>query len=133
LYKVLTQQIVPYVVNKLKVCPLPIVLPAILIPLQENERKQRAEAAIVHRKRSSRIAIKESEKEEARLLALRKAEEEEKQSRARRIEARQQKEAFAREKREAERERRRREREEKEAGEAVSERYGYSPLSITVF
>lgn len=72
------------------------------------------EEAVVHRKRSSRIAIKETEKEQAREAAKKKAEEEEKQSRAKRMEARAKKEEAERQKRDKERERRRLEREERE-------------------
>lgn len=70
--------------------------------------------ALVHRKRSSRIQIRETEKEEAKAAAIKRAEEEEKQSRARRLEARQQKEEAERIKRETAREQRRKEREAKE-------------------
>lgn len=87
---------------------------SLLESLQEAERKRRLEEAIVHRKRSSRIAIKESEKEEARLAAKKRAEEEEKLARLRRAEARAKKEEEEREKRELAREQRRREREERE-------------------
>lgn len=76
------------------------------------------EEAVVSRKRSSRIAVKESVKEEARLAAQRKAEEAEKMSRAKRAEARQQKEEADRIKRETAREQRRKEREAKEEEEA---------------
>jgi hypothetical protein len=72
------------------------------------------EEAVSQRKRSSRLAIKETEKEEARLAALRKAEEEEKLSRVRRLEARQKREEEERLKREAAREKRRLDREERE-------------------
>ena len=68
----------------------------------------------MHRKRSSRIAIKETEKEQAREAAKKKAEEDEKQSRAKRMEARAKKEEAERQKRDKERERRRLEREERE-------------------
>ncbi|KAJ7895858.1 hypothetical protein B0H13DRAFT_2034594 [Mycena leptocephala] len=71
LYKVLVKEIVPVITEELR----------------EIERKRRLEDAIVHRKRSSRIANKESEKEEARLLAQQKAEVAEKKSRAQRLEA----------------------------------------------
>ena len=81
---------------------------------QEAERKRKIEEAIVHRKRSSRIAIKESEKEEARVLAKKKAEDEEKLARTRRIEARAKKEEAERAKREQAREQRRLEREDRE-------------------
>ncbi len=72
------------------------------------------EEAVSQRKRSSRLAIKETEKEEARLAELRKAEEEEKLSRVRRLEARQKREEEERLKREAAREKRRLDREERE-------------------
>lgn len=72
------------------------------------------EEAIVHRKRSSRIALKEVEKEEARMAAAKRAEEEEKLARLRRAEARAKKEEAEREKRERAREQRRLEREERE-------------------
>ncbi|KAA1467392.1 hypothetical protein DENSPDRAFT_240651 [Dentipellis sp. KUC8613] len=98
LYKVLSQHLVPVITAELR----------------EIERKRRLEEAVTHRKRSSRLALRESEKEEARLAALRKAEEEEKQSRARRLEARIKKEEEERQKRENAREKRRREREERE-------------------
>ena len=78
------------------------------------ERKRKVEEAIVHRKRSSRIALKESEKELARAEALRKAEEEDKLSRTKRLEARARKEEAEREKREQAREQRRQEREARE-------------------
>lgn len=90
------------------------VVPGIVAELREAERKRKIEEAIVHRKRSSRIAMKETEKEEARLAALRKAEEEEKLARQRRLEARLKKEEAEREKREKAREQRRLEREERE-------------------
>ncbi|KAH8093710.1 hypothetical protein BXZ70DRAFT_376563 [Cristinia sonorae] len=98
LYKVLTQTIVPVVTAELK----------------EIERKRKIEEAVVHRKRSSRIAVKESEKEEARAAAIRQAEEAEKEARSRRAEARAKKEQAEREKREKAREQRRLEREERE-------------------
>ncbi|KAJ7716810.1 hypothetical protein DFH07DRAFT_861834 [Mycena maculata] len=102
LYKVLVKNIVPVITEELR----------------EIERKRRIEEAIVHRKRSSRIANKESEKEEARMLARQKAEVEEKKTRAQRLEARLAKEEAERERREAVREQRRK---EKEAQEAQSE------------
>ncbi|TFY50123.1 hypothetical protein EVG20_g11707, partial [Dentipellis fragilis] len=98
LYKVLSQHLVP----------------AITTELREIERKRRLEEAVTHRKRSSRLALRESEKEEAKLAAQRKAEEEEKQSRARRLEARIKREEEERQKRENAREKRRKEREERE-------------------
>ncbi len=72
------------------------------------------EEAVSQRKRSSRLAIKEGEKEEARLTALKKAEDEDKLSRARRLEARQKREEEDRLKREVAREKRRLDREERE-------------------
>jgi hypothetical protein len=81
---------------------------------QEIQRQRQLEEAVSHRKRSSRLAVKESEKEEARLAAMKKAEEEEKLSRARRLEARQKREEDQRLKREAAREQRRLDREERE-------------------
>lgn len=73
------------------------------------------EDALVHRKRSSRIALRESEKEEARIAAQRQAEEEEKMGRARRLEARRQREEEERLRREQAREQRRKEREARES------------------
>ncbi|KAI8969854.1 hypothetical protein BD414DRAFT_502363 [Trametes punicea] len=98
LYKTLTQNIVPFVTAELR----------------EQEKRRRLEEAIVHRKRSSRIAMKEVEKEEARLAAKKRAEEEEKMARAKRQEARLKKEEAERAKRERAREQRRKEREERE-------------------
>ncbi|KAJ8456834.1 hypothetical protein ONZ45_g18560 [Pleurotus djamor] len=83
----------------------------------EIDRKRRKEEAITHRKRSSRLALREIEKEEARLAAKKRADEEEKHSRARRAEARQQKEESERQRRENAREQRRMEREAKEAAQ----------------
>ncbi|KAJ6570295.1 hypothetical protein DFH09DRAFT_1154608 [Mycena vulgaris] len=98
LHKVLVKQIVPVITEELR----------------EVERKRRVEEAIVHRKRSSRIANKESEKEEARMLARQKAEVAEKKNRAQRLEARLAKEEAERERREAAREQRRRDKEAQE-------------------
>ncbi|KAH8981590.1 hypothetical protein EDB86DRAFT_3086957 [Lactarius hatsudake] len=98
LYKLLSQQIVP----------------AIIAELREIHRKRHLEEAVSQRKRSSRLAVKENEKEEARLAAMKKAEEEEKLSRARRLEARQKREEEERLKREVAREKRRLDREERE-------------------
>ncbi|TDL14421.1 hypothetical protein BD410DRAFT_797206 [Rickenella mellea] len=98
LYKILVQDIVPSVTSMLR----------------DIEKQRQKEEAVVHRKRSSRIAVKEGEKEEARLAAQRKAEEEERLSRARRAEARAKKEEEDRLKRELAREQRRKEREERE-------------------
>ncbi|KAJ7017514.1 hypothetical protein C8F04DRAFT_1085451 [Mycena alexandri] len=98
LYKVLVKDIVPIITEELR----------------EIERKRRLEEAVVHRKRSSRIANKESEKEEARQLARQKAEVVEKKNRAQRLEARLAKEEAERERREAAREQRRKAKEEQE-------------------
>ncbi|KAH9838790.1 uncharacterized protein C8Q71DRAFT_833159 [Rhodofomes roseus] len=98
LYKMLTQNIVPVVTAELR----------------EAEKRKKIEEAVVHRKRSSRIATKESEKEQQREAVRKKAEEDEKLSRAKRMEARAKKEEDEREKRDKERERRRLEREERE-------------------
>lgn len=98
LYKLLSQHIVP----------------SITAELREMQRKRHVEEAVSQRKRSSRLAVKESEKEEARLAAMKKAEEEEKLSRVRRLEARQMREEEERLKREAAREKRRLDREERE-------------------
>ncbi len=117
----LTQNIVPIVVEDLRVsaqASLSFESSLIAMPpsrQQEAEKRKRLEAAIVHRKRSSRIAFKESEKEEARLAAKKKAEDEEKLARARRQEVRQKKEDAERAKRERAREQRAKEREEREA------------------
>ena len=78
------------------------------------ELQKQKEEAILNRKRSSRIAIKESEKEEARRVAQRMAEDEERLARERRIEARAKKEEEEKLAREKAREQRRKEREERE-------------------
>ncbi|KDR79058.1 hypothetical protein GALMADRAFT_244816 [Galerina marginata CBS 339.88] len=96
------------------------IVPAITQELREIERKREIEEALVHRKRSSRIALKESEREEARLAVKRKQEEEEKFSRSRRMEARLQKEETERIKRETAREQRRKEREAREESRKAS-------------
>ncbi|KZS92587.1 hypothetical protein SISNIDRAFT_122053 [Sistotremastrum niveocremeum HHB9708] len=85
--------------------------------MKEIRNKKKVEEAVVFRKRSSRIAIKESEKEEQKMIAKAKAEEEEKLERARRLEARLKKEEDDRRKREEKREARRREREAEEKQE----------------
>jgi hypothetical protein len=99
-------------------------------------------AAMNHRKRSSRLLIRQTEKEQAEAAARKQAEEDEKNSRARRQEVRAKREEEAREKREMARETRRKEREEREErerlerekaerGEVINERYAfYSPLFI---
>lgn len=87
---------------------------------------------MVSRKRSSRIAVKESEREEQRAAARKKAEEDEKLSRARRAEARQLKEEADRLKREQSREQRRKEREAREAQEkAQAEGYAHPHTQLT--
>ncbi|KAF5327060.1 hypothetical protein D9619_004614 [Psilocybe cf. subviscida] len=98
LYKTLINDIVPFIVQELR----------------EIERKRELEEALQHRKRSSRLAIRESEKEQAIAAQKKQQEEEEKMSRTRRMEARQQKEEAERLKREAAREQRRQEREARE-------------------
>ncbi|KAK7454556.1 hypothetical protein VKT23_011309 [Stygiomarasmius scandens] len=105
LYKVLTKEIVPIVTEELR----------------EIENKRQMEEAVVHRKRSSRLAIKEIEKEEAREAARRRAEEGEKMGRQRRAEARAQREEAERTRRELAREQRRKEREAKEKAEEEEE------------
>lgn len=105
LYKVLSQNIVPIITAELR----------------EAEQKRRLEEAVVHRKRSSRIAMKEVLKEEERLARRRRDEENEKLSRARRLEARQRKEETERSRRENAREQRRREREMRERQSAEEE------------
>ncbi|KAF9650242.1 hypothetical protein BDM02DRAFT_3185624 [Thelephora ganbajun] len=97
LHKLLNSRIVPAIVADLR---------EIECKKQEAERKRLLEEAVTHRKRSSRIAMKESEKEEARLLSQRKAEEAEKVSRAKRLEMRQQREEAERERKEREQRRR---------------------------
>ncbi|KAF7375079.1 Phd finger domain-containing protein [Mycena sanguinolenta] len=105
LYKVLTKDIVPVITEELR----------------EIERKRRLEEAVVHRKRSSRIANKEAEKEEARQLARQKAEVVEKKNRAQRLEARLAKEEAERDRREAAREQRRKAKEEQETQSATED------------
>ncbi|KAJ3809360.1 hypothetical protein F5876DRAFT_44013 [Lentinula aff. lateritia] len=94
------------------------IVPIITEELRDVEVKRQKEESITQRKRSSRIAIRESEKEEVRLAAKKKAEDEEKMSRSKRLEARQRKEEAERIKRETAREQRRKEREEREEREA---------------
>ncbi|THH09749.1 hypothetical protein EW146_g8602, partial [Bondarzewia mesenterica] len=115
LYKTLTEYLVP----------------PITAELREIEHKRRLEEAVTHRKRSSRLAMKESEKEESRLAAVKKAEEEEKQSRARRLEARRKREEEEREKREDAREKRRREREEREERKNQRRKFGEESSAVS--
>ncbi|KAF9067222.1 hypothetical protein BDP27DRAFT_1329180 [Rhodocollybia butyracea] len=109
LYKILTKRIIPIITEELR---------EIEAKLQEIENQRQKEEAVNHRKRSSRLAIKESEREEARLAAKKKVEESEKMSRAKRLEARQQKEEAERARRESAREQRLKEREAKDEQEA---------------
>ena len=120
MYKLLSQQIVPAITAELRVSDfffLVLIKAKIASERerkQETQRKRHLEEAVSHRKRSSRLAVKENEKEEARQAAIKKAEEEEKLSRARRLEARLKREEEDRLKREAAREKRRLDREERE-------------------
>ncbi|KAG6844243.1 hypothetical protein H0H87_008492 [Tephrocybe sp. NHM501043] len=98
LYKVLVNTIVPVVTEELR----------------EIEKQEKLSAAITQRKRSSRLLIRQTEKEEAEAEQRRRREELEKNSRALRQAARAKKEEEERERREMARELRRREREEKE-------------------
>lgn len=84
------------------------------IAAQEAEQKRRLDEAVVHRKRSTRIALKELGKEEERQARKKREVEEEKMSRARRLEVRQKKEEDERLRRENAREKRRKEREQRE-------------------
>ncbi|KAF5382127.1 hypothetical protein D9615_004192 [Tricholomella constricta] len=101
LYKVLVNDIVPVVTEELR----------------EIERRQKLSMAITQRKRSSRLLIRQSEKEEAEAAERKRREEEERNGRARRQEARAKKEEAERERREMARDLRRREREEREEKE----------------
>ncbi|OCB85271.1 hypothetical protein A7U60_g7576 [Sanghuangporus baumii] len=103
LHKVLSQEIVPFVTESLR----------------EAEKLRMKEDALMNRKRSSRIAIREMEKETARMEAVHKAEEEEKMARMRRLEARSRREEEERLKREQGREQRRKEREERELARSL--------------
>ncbi|TFK40094.1 hypothetical protein BDQ12DRAFT_680331 [Crucibulum laeve] len=103
------------------------IVPTMVDMLKEVEKKRKLEEALVHRKRSSRIAIKESEKEEALVAAKKKAEEEEKMGRARRVEARRQKEEEERIRRENAREQRRKEREAREASRKATSESSVQP------
>ncbi|KAI0259866.1 hypothetical protein BC834DRAFT_973901 [Gloeopeniophorella convolvens] len=115
LYKLLSQHIVPVITAELR----------------EIQRKRQLEEAVSQRKRSSRLAVKENEREEARQAAVRKAEEEEKLSRARRLEARQRREEDERMKREEAREKRRLDREEREKRKAEEEKVSEStPVDV---
>jgi site-specific DNA-cytosine methylase len=116
LYKVLSQQIVPAITAELRVSDFFKINAEVTFEREQQEiqRKRHLEEAVSHRKRSSRLAVKENEKEEARQAAIKKAEEEEKLSRARRLEARLKREEEERLKREVAREKRRLDREERE-------------------
>ncbi|KAF7312177.1 DALR-1 domain-containing protein [Mycena indigotica] len=111
LHEVLTQHIVPIITEELRVS----VFEFLCIPpfsdlffIQELERKQQLENAIVHRKRSSRIAMKEQEKQTAKLIILQKSEAHQKKTRAQRLEARLATQEVERERRETAREQRKR-------------------------
>ncbi|KAG6900082.1 hypothetical protein C0993_003432 [Termitomyces sp. T159_Od127] len=80
------------------------------------EKKQKLVSAITLRKRSSRLMLRQVEKEEAEAAERKRRDELERNSRARRLEARIKKEEEEREKRELAREMRRRERDDKERG-----------------
>ncbi|KAG6850263.1 hypothetical protein H0H93_015815 [Arthromyces matolae] len=82
--------------------------------LRELERKQKISEAMTQRKRSSRLLLRQTEKEEAERAERNRLDELERTSRARRQEARAKKEDDARAQRELARETRRKEREEKE-------------------
>ncbi|KAF8638187.1 hypothetical protein AX17_002384 [Amanita inopinata Kibby_2008] len=81
LYKYLINHLVPAITDSLKECPS-----------LATQRQRRMEEAIIHRKRSSRIASKESERQRALAAAKKGAEEQEKLSRTQRLEARLQRE-----------------------------------------
>ncbi|KLO05777.1 hypothetical protein SCHPADRAFT_883483 [Schizopora paradoxa] len=98
LFKVLTKSIVPFVTEGLR----------------EAAKLRAKEEAMMQRKRSSRLAVRETEKESARLAAQQKAEEDERMARTRRQEARTRREEEERLAREQAREQRRLEREERE-------------------
>jgi hypothetical protein len=115
LYKTLSQTVVPIVAGELRVWGvIRSHLAEAYITFQEVERKRRLEEAVVHRKRSSRIAEKESAKEAEALVSKKRAEEVAALTRTQRLEARQKKEEEEREKREKAREQRRLERELRE-------------------
>lgn len=120
LYKTLTDDIVPIVCESLRVSVFGSLAQCFIFKniTKEAERQRLKEEALMNRKRSSRIAIKETEKETARLAVLKQAEEEEKMARARRSEARARREEEERLKRELAREQRRKEREEREVSRA---------------
>ncbi|KAM6504385.1 hypothetical protein JOM56_001328 [Amanita muscaria] len=88
-------------------------VPSVTERLKATERKRRLEEAITHRKRSSRIALKESKREQ---VARNRAEEKEKMSRSKRLEARQQREEERRIQQDNPRELRRSERETQQRG-----------------
>ncbi|EAU85649.2 hypothetical protein CC1G_10921 [Coprinopsis cinerea okayama7 len=88
-----------------------VVVPEVTAELKAIEQKRRLEEALSHRKRSSRLAQRESEKEAARIAAQKKAEEDAQMARTRRLEARLKREQEEREKKERAREERRANRE----------------------
>ncbi|KAG6878075.1 hypothetical protein C0992_008655 [Termitomyces sp. T32_za158] len=93
------------------------IVPVVTEELKELEKKQRLVSAVTLRKRSSRLMIRQVEKEEAEAAERKRREELERTSRARRLEARAKKEEEEREKRELVRELRRREKDEREISE----------------
>ncbi|KAL5485769.1 hypothetical protein ACEPAI_6810 [Sanghuangporus weigelae] len=103
LHKVLSQEVVPFVTEALR----------------EAEKLRMKEDALMNRKRSSRIAFREMEKETARMEAIHKAEEGEKMARMRRLEARSRREEEERLNREQGRVQRRKEREERELARSL--------------
>ncbi|KAJ2929378.1 hypothetical protein H1R20_g7729, partial [Candolleomyces eurysporus] len=104
-----------------------VIVPQVVGELRAIEQKRRLEEALNTRKRSSRLATRENEKEAARLAAQKKAEEEEKMGRTRRAEARQKREEEERLKRENAREERRMKRERAAEQEAAASEEPPSP------
>ncbi|KAH6913234.1 hypothetical protein BKA70DRAFT_1558612 [Coprinopsis sp. MPI-PUGE-AT-0042] len=95
-------------------------VPEVTAELKAIEQKRRMEEALNTRKRSSRLAVRENEKEAVRLAAQKKAEEDAQNARARRLEARLQREQEERDRREKDREERRAAREARVAQRGVS-------------
>jgi hypothetical protein len=122
LHKVLVNNIVPDVTAELRVnksLPFSFCLLNASLSSQEIERRHHLSLAVTQRKRSSRLLLRQFEREEAQATARKLSEEEERHSRARRAEARHQKEEADRERRETARETRRKEREEMEEMEEM--------------
>lgn len=80
------------------------------IKLEEERKRRIIEETLMPRKRSSRIAVKESQKEEARLAALRETDEVERMSRSKRLAMRQKRDEEERLKKEQAQEQRQQER-----------------------